>query len=750
MVIRRVCGPLRRAAFWFSTVAFLVAADVNQRPLYAAEGKAHTTWNAYEGGVDSAQYSALKQINKSNVNQLQQAWFYSAAGAHRFECSPIIVDGVMYVIGKSDNVVALDAATGREIWVHDSGNPHMISERGFTYWESRDRSDRRLFFATDNILHAVDARTGKLIESFGNQGNIDLREGLGRDIKSIREIESGTPGRIFENLLILGSTPGEEYGSPPGDIRAFDVVSGKLVWTFHTVPHPGDMGYETWPKNAWKYIGGTNAWGGITIDEKRGIAYFPTGSPTYDFYGADREGADLYSDCLLALDARTGKYLWHFQIVHHDLWDYDLATAPKLVTVNQNGRVIDAVAAPGKTGFLYVFDRVTGKPVWPIEERPVPKSTMPGEHAWPTQPFPTAPPPFAVQSYTADDVNPYIADPAERARLHDLLSHARNEGLFTPPGFENVLQPAGNNGGANWGNAAVDPTTNVLYVQSKNAPAILKLAAKRPRMEIKGSSETKGQLLYIQNCQTCHTSELTGQPPAVPSLVEVVSRVGADRIRSVVTNGASPMPSFPDLSPEDLDSLIAYLSAPGAARVPPDIIAYLSAPSLAPAPAAQDGSDAVKYWTGYGFITSKDGLSAVKPPWSTLTAYDMNHGTIKWQIPLGGVSELEAQGIKDTGGYFPEGGPAVTAGGLIFSGMESDFKMRAYDKDSGKVLWEHELPAAPHAEAAVYEAGGREYVVQAALPKPMGPSYQSVPETEQQAQGYYVFALPKPDVTAQR
>jgi quinoprotein glucose dehydrogenase len=614
----------------------------------------------------------------------------------------------------------------------------MISERGFTYWESKDRSDRRLFFATNNILHAVDARTGKSIASFGNRGNVDLREGLGRDINAITEIESGTPGRIFENLLILGSTTGEEYGSPPGDLRAFDVLTGKLVWTFHTVPHPGDMGYETWPKNAWKYIGGTNAWGGITIDEKRGIAYFPIGSPTYDFYGVDREGADLYSDCLLALDARTGKYLWHFQTVHHDLWDYDLTTAPKLVTVNQNGRVLDAVAIAGKTGFLYVFDRVTGKPVWPIEERSVPKSTMPGEHAWPTQPFPTAPPPFAVQSYTADDVNPYITDPAERARLHDLLLHARNEGLFTPPGLENVLQPVGNNGGANWGNAAVDPTTNVLYVQSKNAPTILKLEAKRPRIEIKGSPATQGQLLYLQNCQTCHTSELTGRPPAVPSLVGVVSRVGADRIRSVVRNGASPMPSFPDFSPEDLDSLIAYLNAPDTARVPADIIAYLSAPPPAPAPAAQDGSDAVKYWSGYGFITSKDGLAAVKPPWSTLTAYDMNRGTIKWQIPLGGVSELEAQGIHDTGGFFPQGGPAVTSGGLIFSGTESDFKLRAYDKDTGKVLWEHELPAAPHAEVAVYQAGGREYVVQAALPKPMGST------SEPQTQGYYVFALPKP------
>ena len=573
MEVRRCCGSFRRAICCVSTVVFLGAA-VSRQSTYAAEDKAHTTWSAYEGSVDSDQYSALKQINKSNVNQLQQAWFYSAAGAHRFECSPIIVDGVMYVIGKNDNVVALDAATGREIWVHDNGNPHMISERGFTYWESKDRSDRRLFFATNNILHAVDARTGKTIESFGNQGDVDLREGLGRDIKSIREIESGTPGRIFENLLILGSTPGEEYGSPPGDLRALDVLTGKLVWTFHTVPHPGDMGYETWPKNAWKYVGGTNTWGGITIDEKRGIAYFPIGSPTYDFYGADREGADLYSDCLLALDARTGKYLWHFQIIHHDLWDYDLATAPKLVTVKQKGRVVDAVAAAGKTGFLYVFDRVTGKPVWPIEERPVPQF----DHA--------------RRTCVANAAVPDGSAAFRRAELHG----GRCEPLYSGSGGTSEVarsfvacterrfiyaarigertEPVGNNGGANWGNAAVDPATNVLYVQAKNVPTMLKLEAKPPRIEIKGSPETQGQLLYIQNCQTCHTSQLTGQPPAVPSLVDIVSRVGAERIRSVVTNGASPMPAFPDLSGEDIDSLIAYLSAPGAARVPPDIVAF--------------------------------------------------------------------------------------------------------------------------------------------------------------------------------
>jgi quinoprotein glucose dehydrogenase len=744
MVSARLRLTLRRTVHIYSALfglAILGGVNSNQTTISAAEARAHDTWSAYEGGVDSDQYSGLTQINKSNVSQLRQVWFYSAAGAHRFECNPIVVDNVMYVVGKDDNVAALDAATGREIWVHDNGRPRTVSERGFTYWESRDRSDRRLFFATNNVLHALDARTGKLIDSFGTHGGIDLREGLGRDSNTIREIQSGTPGRIFQDLLILGSSTGEEYGSPPGDIRAYDVRTGKMVWNFHTVPHPGDLGYETWPKDAWKYIGGTNVWGGITIDEKRGIAYFPTGSPTYDFYGADRVGADLFSDCLLALDARTGKYLWHYQIVHHDLWDYDLATSPKLVTVVHDGQPIDAVAQAGKTGFLYVFDRVTGKPLWPIEERPVPKSYMPGEQAWPTQPFPTAPPPFGVQSYTADDVNPLIADPAERAKIHEQILHARNEGLFTPPGLDDTMEAAGNNGGANWGGAAVDPTTNVVYVQTKNAPAILKLAAKRPKLEIKGSPETKGQILYIQNCQQCHAATLTGQPPAVPSLVNIVSRIGPERIRSTVTGGASPMPSFPDLSPEEIDSLIAYLKDPSTSRLPADIVAYLSAPAPPPAPSATHGADAVRYWTGYGLMTSAEGLSAVKPPWSTLTAYDLNKGTIQWQVPLGGVSELEARGIKGTGTFFPEGGPAVTAGGLIFSGTESDSKMRAYDKDTGKVLWEYDLPAAPHAEAAVYQVDGQEYVVQGALSKPMGPSYMS--DEVAPTQGYYVFALPK-------
>ena len=731
-------------------IAVLIGPCLNCPLVRAGEIKAHATWSDYEGSADSAQYSSLKQINKSNVSRLQQVWFYSAGTTNRrLGFNPIVVGKTMYVVGKNNSVVALDAATGKEIWVHDNGNPRSITFRGFNYWQSKDRSDRRLFFATDNMLHAIDARTGNLVDSFGDHGSVDLRVGLGRDPQSIRQIQSGTPGRVFENLLILGSGTGEEYGSPPGDIRAFDVQTGKLVWAFHTVPHPGEYGYDTWPKGAWKYVGGTNDWGGMTIDEKRGITYFPLGSATYDFYGVDRTGANLFANCLLALDARTGKYLWHYQVVHHDLWDYDLTTSPKLLTIRHDGKNVDVVAQAGKTGFLYVFDRVTGKPIWPIEERTVPRSDMPGEHSWPTQPFPTMPAPFARQKYTGDDVNPYVADSTEREKIHDEILNSHNQGLFTPPGLNNTIEPAGNSGGANWGEAAIDPTVGYFYVRSKDEPTMLKLELKPPKRPMFGSPATQGRILYIQNCQICHTPELKGQPPAIPSLVGIVTRVGADRLRYAVTNGLSPMPAFTDLSSSDIDSLIAYLSAPTTAQVPPDVLAYLSAP---PPPPASATADSVRYWSGYGYMIANDGLPEIKPPWSTLTAYDLNDGTMKWQVPAGGVSELEARGIKNTGSIEPRGGIVVTAGGLIFSGTKSDSTFRAYDKDTGTVLWEAKLPAGPDGIPAVYMTGGREYVVQGAAPSAgLGDSgFELQTDQMPQTQGYYVFALPGTDVAGRR
>ncbi len=567
----------------------------------------HATWRDYGGAADAAQYSALKQINRSNVSKLKIAWTYSTGDNNHYSFNPIVVDGLMYVLARNNSIVALDAASGKEVWVHETG-PHtkLITDRGINYWESNDRSDGRLLFAVNNLLQAIDARTGKLIPSFGKSGSVDLREGLGRDPATLSLVQSTTPGRVFANLLILGSATNEGYKSAPGDIRAYDVRTGKLAWSFHTIPHAGEFGYDTWPKDAWKTVGGANSWGELSLDAQRGIVYVPTASPKYNFYGADRKGANLFGDCLLALDARTGKRLWHFQMVHHDIWDYDNATAPKLLTVRHNGKLVDAVAQPGKEGFLWVFNRVTGEPLWPIEERAVPASDMPGEQTWPTQPFPVKPPPFARQKFTAEDLNAF-EDPGERARFRDEIQGARNQGLFTPPTLHGTIEMPGNNGGANWAGAAVDPTNGTLYVVSKDLPCLLKLEPDR-------------------------------KSPADPSEKQT------------------------------------------------------------------------RYLSGFGFMFTSTGLPAISPPWTSLTAYDLNEGTIKWKIPLGDVPELAAKGFKDTGTVYPKVGPVVTAGGLIFTATR-DRTVRALDEETGKVLWETELDSAMEGIPAVYEIRGREYLV---------------------------------------
>jgi glucose dehydrogenase len=583
----------------------------------------HMTWSDYGGNPDSAQYSALEQINRSNVSTLEIAWTYSTGDNNKYFFNPLVVDNVMYVLAKNNSIVALEASSGKELWTRATGPEiKIITNRGINYWESKDRSDRRLLFASNHFLRAVDARTGKDIASFGTNGSVDLKEGLGRDPKTLTLVQSTTPGRVFEDLLILGSATNQGYGSAPGDIRAFDVRTGRVVWTFHTIPHPGEFGYETWPPEAWKKIGGANVWSELSIDEKRGILYAPTASAKYNFYGVDRAGANLFADCLLALDARTGKRLWHFQMVHHDIWDYDDPTAPKLLTLHQNGKSVDAVAQVSKQGFVWVFDRVTGEPIWPIEERPVPKSDMPGETTWPTQPFPTRPPPYARQKFTADDLSPYLS-PEDRARFRDQILSARNEGLFTPPGRRDTVQMPGNNGGANWGGAAVDPSKGTLAVVSKDLPSMLKLE--------------------------------------------------------------------PDKADDD------------------------------------------RYLSGFGFMIASDGLSPIAPPWTSLTAYDLNEGTIKWKIALGDVP-----GIKGTGTHFPKVGPVITAGGLVFTGTR-DKKVRAFDVETGKPLWEAEVGAALEGMPAVYQVNGREYIVFCAAAQA-----GLIPATQVPIHGSYVaFALPR-------
>src|SRR5688500_6598917 len=410
-------------------------------------------WTGYGNGPDSSRYFASRQIDRSNVTRLQVAWTYPHGDTGSI---PVVVRGVVYGRGRNGSLVAVDAATGKELWIRE--NMTGMTSRGINYWESADGRDQRLIFSMHSLLQQVDAKTGKSIMSFGTNGVVDLCAGIdGRDPETIGAIQSNTPGGIFENLIILGSAPGEDYLSAPGDIRAYDILTGKLAWTFHTVPRPGEFGYETWPKDAWKYIGGVNSWGEMTVDSGRGIVYIPLGPPTYDFYGADRIGSNLFGTSIVALEARTGKRLWHFQLVHHDLWDMDPSAAPQLTTIRHNGRTRDVVAVASKLPWLYVFDRVTGEPIWPIEERPVPTSAMPGEQSWPTQPIPTQPPPFAKLTFGVEDISPYLpADEAEALRTR--LRAARNQGVFTPISHADTVHVPTSNGGVLFGGMAAEPT----------------------------------------------------------------------------------------------------------------------------------------------------------------------------------------------------------------------------------------------------------------------------------------------------
>jgi len=611
-------------------------------------------WDQYGGGVDSSQYSSLNQIDKGNVGQLAVVWSYPTGENYLF--NPLIVGSTMYVLAKNRSIVALDATNGKELWVHPNEGP--VGPRGMSYWRSKDGSDQRLLYLNAGFLTAIDAKTGAPIPTFGTDGRVDRRVGLDGDVTTIRALQTNNPGRVFEDLIIVSLPAGSAgYASSPADIHAYNVNTGALVWVFHTVPRPGETGSDTWPEQGLGNYGGVHNWSESTVDTELGIVYVPTGTARYDFYGGNRTGANLFADSLLALDARTGKRLWHFQMIHHDLWDYDLPTAPKLLTVKHDGVDVPAVAQPSKQGFVYVFNRITGAPLWPIEERPVPQSDAPGEHSWPTQPFPTAPPPFARQKFTEADINPHISA-EDQAKVREILRSSRNEGLYTPPSLQGTIMLPGHNGGANWGSSAVDPRNGRLFVVSKELPTTANLRAPQ--------------------------TPATGAPTAAP---------------------------------------------PGGAARP------------APLPPPNAGPDFVPYTAPVDFmIQPSTGLSALGPPWSQITAYDLNQGTILWQVPDGDVASLAAKGIRGTGSHAPRGGVVATGGGLLFIGTSSDRKFRAYDSDTGNVLWSYDLDAATEGIPAVYAVNGRQYIAIAVGGS--GLFSQGLGGPEPGPGKYVVFALP--------
>ncbi len=753
----------------FSATALLVASAAT---LFAQQTR--TTWRDYLGGPDSSHYSALKQIDRSSVKQLEFAWTYDTGEDPSYTFCPIVVDNIAYFAAKQGSLVAVDAATGKEIWAHSfeslggrggfGGRGGISGQRGANYWESKDRSDRRIFVSTGGFLEAIDARTGQSVDSFADHGKLDLKTGLDR---TTRALASRSPGRIFENIIILGSATGEGYLAPPGDIRAFDVVTGKLIWVFHTIPRPGEFGYDTWPQDAYKYMGGVDVWGEITVDEKRGIVYLPTASAKYELYGGDRKGDNLFADCLLALDARTGKYLWHFQTVHHDVWDYDPDAAPQLVTVKHDGKNVDAVALASKNGFLYVFDRVTGKPLWPIEERPVPASDVPGETTAKTQPFPTVVPPFARQGMTAKDMYEGFMKPEQVGWWKDRLSSART-GFYTPPALIDTISLPSVNGGALFFATGADPTNGTVYVMSKDMPSILKLVEagqstaantgglipERPPRTGPGRGAPAGRgapgpptpaqigrTVYDQACQSCHGPELKGDRG--PAIDAVISRLGSESTREVIAKGRGGMPSFSSIPEPSMDALIAFLTNPGAgaANLQAAATAAMARMMREPDYPADVDPPPSRYKTGYG----NEGY-IITPPWSSITAYDLNTGKIKWKTPYG---DLPQAGPSDAlrGNVFPKSGMVITAGGLVlFAGNDS--KLYALDKDTGKLLFSKDLPNGSLGVPAVYEVNGREYLlfaVSGGNPYPAGaymPRGGVMPPAT--SKGYIAFALPVP------
>lgn len=696
--------------------------------LFAADAD----WPVYLGDKSGSHYSTLDQINVANVANLEVAWVWNAGDARgdstQIQCNPLVIDGVIYGTTPSLRLVAIDGATGRELWRYAPHEPTGIN-RGVAWWSDGD--DRRILFGAGEWLQAVDADTGERIASFGENGLVHLTENMGRDATGFA-VQANTPGVIYGDLIIMGMRLGEGPApSAPGPIRAYNVRTGKLTWTFNTIPRPGESGHETWPENAWQVMGGVNVWTGMTVDEERGLVFCPTGSASFDFWGGDRVGDNLYANCLLALKADTGELVWHYQFVRHDMWDRDLPAPPNLLTVTHDGVEIAAVAQVTKSGHVFVFNRETGEPLFPIEEVPVPPSDLLGEVSAASQPFPVKPKPFARQSFTYDEITDRTPE-AHRAVLNR-FARLRPHFPWAPPSTQGTIVFPGFDGGAEWGGAAADPN-GILYVNANEMAWILQMIEA-------GGETSQGEQVYMQNCVGCHGPSRAGNAAAgIASLVDLDQRLTREQVTEVITHGRGMMPPWGFLTGQQREAVAGWLLGQNQSRP--------AEPAAAPDPHAAGLPD-WQVWipdrgrierarpayahTGYNRFFDPDGYPAVKPPWGTLNAIDLNTGEYKWTVRLGELPELTAQGIPPTGteNY---GGPVITAGGVLFIGASKDEMFRAFDAATGAVLWQTKLPAGGYATPATYSVNGRQYIVIACGGGKMGtPS----------GDAYVAFALPQ-------
>lgn len=674
-----------------------------------SEENHYRTWKVYQGDPGSNSYSELDQINRENVDQLEVSWTYNSGDKDlkkwkksTSQANPIIIDGIMYFTSPALRTTAVDARTGERVWVFDpfeNDDPQGVN-RGVVYWENEN--DKRILFTAGPNLYALNAENGSVISDFGDNGSVDLREGLGRNPDDLYVVAS-SPGIVYEDLIIMGSSVGEGKNAAPGHIRAYNVQTGEMEWIFHTIPHPGEFGHETWDDpDAWQKIGGVNNWAGMSLDEKRGMVFIPTGSASSDFYGGIRKGANLFANTILALDASTGERIWHYQTLRHDLWDYDLPAPPNLVTVKKNGKSIDAVAQVTKQGFTFLLDRETGKPLFPVEERPVLKSEIEGEESWPTQLFPAHPVPFTRQEITDEDITDISAGAREYALKQ--FRELNYKGLFTPVSEQKTLFYPGTQGGAEWGGAAFDSETSLLYINANefgNSFSLKKIKRKPVRTE-----KELGERVFQSNCAVCHGSSGNESSSEFPSLEDIDQRLSQEEVNDMIRTGRGRMPGFPQLSEEDRQAIVAYIF--NLQEQEGEMFREDSEKQ-----AAENFTYDYTVDTAYQTFTDQDGYPATKPPWGSLNAINLNSGEIIWKVPLGEYPELTEQGIPPTGTH-NLGGPVVTAGGLVFIAATRDEKFRAFDKLTGEILWEYKLPAGGYATPSTYEIDGKQYVVIAA------------------------------------